>query len=105
MKVGRAITVLRCESTRTSSSGAGVRPRGLLAATPTKPCVNSAYMSCASSCFAVQIEQRMPGDVTALEQRLKQECGIITVVRKVLNSGHSARVTPVASSNSRYEGY
>ena len=47
----------------------------------------------------------MPGDVTALEQRLKQECGIITVVRKVLNSGHSARVTPVASSNSRYEGY
>jgi len=38
--------------------------------------------------------KRSPDDVTALQQRLEQEFGIFTVVRKGLSSGYCVRVTP-----------
>jgi len=40
------------------------------------------------------VGKRSPEDVTALQQRLEQEFGIFTVVRKGLASGYCVRVTP-----------
>ena len=38
--------------------------------------------------------KRSANDVTALQQRLEQEFGIFTVIRKGLASGYCVRVTP-----------
>ena len=38
--------------------------------------------------------KRSEEDVTALQQRLEQEFGIFTVVRKGLASGYCVRITP-----------